>query len=64
MVCAYTMCATHIRLASAMFMAQPMAHAMAREQQTRIVFADGRALIEGTEDTLRARAVYDRYVGS
>ena len=28
------------------------------------LFADGRALIEGTEDTDRARAVYDRYVGS
>ena len=28
------------------------------------VFPDGRALIEGTEDPARARAVYDRYVGS
>jgi len=27
------------------------------------VFADGRALIEGTDDIDRARAVYDRYVG-
>jgi len=27
------------------------------------VFADGRALIEGTDDLDRARAVYDRYVG-
>ncbi|MCZ6596304.1 MAG: ThiF family adenylyltransferase [Planctomycetota bacterium] len=27
------------------------------------VFRDGRALIEGTEDKGRARAVYDRYVG-
>ena len=28
------------------------------------VFADGRALLEGTDDVDRARAVYDRYVGS
>ena len=28
------------------------------------VFPDGRALVEGTEDPDRARAVYDRYVGS
>jgi len=28
------------------------------------VFADGRALLEGTDDIDRARAVYDRYVGS
>ncbi len=28
------------------------------------VFADGRALIEGTDDTDRALALYDRYVGS
>ncbi len=28
------------------------------------VFPDGRALVEGTEDPARARAVYDRYVGS
>jgi adenylyltransferase/sulfurtransferase len=29
-----------------------------------LVFPDGRALIEGTDDTARARALYDRYVGS
>jgi adenylyltransferase/sulfurtransferase len=28
------------------------------------VFADGRALIEGTSDLDRALALYDRYVGS
>ena len=28
------------------------------------LFPDGRALIEGTEDSGRARAVYDRYIGS
>jgi len=28
------------------------------------VFADGRALVEGTDDLDRARAVYDRYVGA
>lgn len=28
------------------------------------VFGDGRALIEGTQDTDRARAIYDRYIGS
>ena len=28
------------------------------------VFADGRALVEGTDDVDRARAVYDRYVGA
>ena len=28
------------------------------------VFADGRALIEGTEDPDRARAIYDRWVGA
>jgi adenylyltransferase/sulfurtransferase len=28
------------------------------------LFPDGRALIEGTDDAGRARAVYDRYVGS
>ncbi len=28
------------------------------------VFADGRALVEGTEDTDRALALYDRYVGA
>lgn len=28
------------------------------------VFADGRALVEGTEDTGVARAVYDRYIGT
>jgi adenylyltransferase/sulfurtransferase len=28
------------------------------------VFADGRALIEGTEDPDRARALYDRWVGA
>ena len=28
------------------------------------VFADGRALIEGTDDVDRARAVYDRYIGA
>ena len=28
------------------------------------VFADGRALVEGTDDVARARAVYDRFVGA
>ncbi len=28
------------------------------------VFGDGRALVEGTEDPDRARAVYDRWVGA
>ena len=28
------------------------------------LFADGRALVEGTEDLARARAAYDRYVGA
>lgn len=28
------------------------------------VFADARALVHGTEDLLRARAIYDRYIGS
>jgi adenylyltransferase/sulfurtransferase len=27
------------------------------------LFADGRCLIRGTGDPLRARAIYDRYVG-
>jgi adenylyltransferase/sulfurtransferase len=28
------------------------------------VFPDGRALVEGTDDPSRARAVYDRWIGS
>ena len=28
------------------------------------VFPDGRALIEGTQDTDRARAAYDRWIGA
>jgi adenylyltransferase/sulfurtransferase len=28
------------------------------------VFADGRAIVSGTADPVRARALYDRYVGS
>ena len=28
------------------------------------VFADGRALIEGTDDPERALALYDRYIGT
>jgi adenylyltransferase/sulfurtransferase len=28
------------------------------------VFADGRALIEGTDDLERALALYDRYIGT
>jgi adenylyltransferase/sulfurtransferase len=35
------------------------------EKRYRVtLFADGRALVEGTEDAARARAVYDRYVGA
>ena len=31
---------------------------------TVTLFADGRAIIKGTTDPSRARAIYDRYVGS
>jgi adenylyltransferase/sulfurtransferase len=34
------------------------------ENERYTVFADGRALIEGTEDTDRALALYDRYIGT
>jgi adenylyltransferase/sulfurtransferase len=34
------------------------------EAERFTVFADGRALIEGTEDEDRALALYDRYVGA
>jgi len=34
------------------------------EEYRITVFADGRALVEGTDDVDRARAVYDRYVGA
>ncbi len=32
-------------------------------EATITVFADGRAIVEGTTDPVRARAIYDRYVG-
>ena len=28
------------------------------------VFADGRAIVTGTDDEARARSIYDRYVGA
>ena len=28
------------------------------------IFADGRALVHGTDDLIRARSIYDRYVGA
>jgi len=37
---------------------------LAREGYALTVFADGRALIEGTQDAGIARAVYDQYIGT
>lgn len=34
------------------------------EEERLILFADGRVLIQGTEDFARARTLYDRYIGS
>jgi hypothetical protein len=34
------------------------------ERERFTLFADGRALVEGTEDEDRALALYDRYVGA
>jgi molybdopterin/thiamine biosynthesis adenylyltransferase len=34
------------------------------EGEKLVLFADGRVLIQGTEDVTRARSLYDRYIGS
>ncbi|RXZ83545.1 thiazole biosynthesis adenylyltransferase ThiF [Paenibacillaceae bacterium] len=34
------------------------------EGERLVLFPDGRALVQGTEDTTRARVLYDRYIGS
>jgi adenylyltransferase/sulfurtransferase len=34
------------------------------DECTLAIFADGRAIVSGTPDEARARALYDRYVGA
>lgn len=34
------------------------------EQITFVIFSDGRVLVQGTEDIIKARTLYDRYIGS
>ncbi|MEX2415285.1 MAG: ThiF family adenylyltransferase [Paenibacillaceae bacterium] len=34
------------------------------EGERLVLFSDGRVLIQGTEDVIRARTLYDRYIGS
>lgn len=34
------------------------------EQMNMVIFPDGRVLVQGTEDKMKARTLYDRYIGS
>lgn len=34
------------------------------EHERIVLFADGRVLVQGTDDPVRARTIYDRYIGS
>lgn len=38
--------------------------ALLPEGETIVLFPDGRVLVQGTEDTARARTLFDRYIGS
>ncbi|MEW9677932.1 ThiF family adenylyltransferase [Lentibacillus sp. L22] len=38
--------------------------AQLNHEATFVLFPDGRVLVQGTEDTIKARTLYDRYIGS